>query len=77
MELMAEAGMSPRAILKAATIGGAAVLKVSADLGSIGPGRLADLVLLGSDPLKDSRNLRDVRFVMKAGHLWSAEELRR
>jgi imidazolonepropionase-like amidohydrolase len=76
IELIAEAGFAPPAILKAATAGGAAALGVSRDLGSIAPGKLADLVLLGSDPLRDVRNLRDVKFVMKAGRLWSDDELR-
>ncbi|HUF17513.1 MAG TPA: amidohydrolase family protein, partial [Thermoanaerobaculia bacterium] len=77
MQLIAEAGLAPLAVLKAATAGGAAALGVSGELGSITPGRIADLVLLGSDPLKDTRNLRDVRFVMKGGQLWSTDELRR
>ncbi len=77
MELLAEAGLSPAAVLKAATAGGATALDVSGDFGAIAPGRIADLIFLGSDPLTDVRNLRDVRFVMKGGQLWSSDELRK
>jgi imidazolonepropionase-like amidohydrolase len=75
MELMTEGGLPATTVLKAATAGGATLLGVSQDLGTVRPGKLADLVLLGSNPLSDVRNLRDVRFVMKGGHLWSQKDL--
>jgi imidazolonepropionase-like amidohydrolase len=73
--LLTEGRRSPATVLKAATLGGAALLDQSADFGTISAGKVADLVLLGSNPLVDVRHLRDVRFVMKGGHLWSPSDL--
>ena len=39
------------------------------DLGTVETGKIADLVVLGSDPIADTRALRDVRYVMRAGAL--------
>src|SRR5262249_3394429 len=59
-----EAGMRPFQALQTATSGAADALGVSDDLGSIEPGKLADLVFVGGDPLHDIRAARDVRRVM-------------
>ena len=77
IELLRDYGFDAPTILRAATLGGAEGLGVGESLGSIEPGRVADLVILGSDPLSDITNLRDVQAVVKGGHVWSAEELRR
>ena len=75
LELMAEAGLAPLQVLKAATLGGAAALGRSADLGSIAPGKLADMVLLEADPLADIRNTRQIRAVIKDGVHYAAADL--
>ena len=64
---MTYAGLPPVAVLKAATINGAAALGVADTLGSIEPGKLADLVVVAGNPLDDIRNARNIRFVMKDG----------
>jgi imidazolonepropionase-like amidohydrolase len=66
MELMAEAGMRPFDILLAATRNAAAVMGNS-DVGTLEPGKLADLVLLDADPVRDIRNTRKIFKVMKNG----------
>jgi imidazolonepropionase-like amidohydrolase len=70
IELMVEYGMTPAAALRASTSVAAAVLSREKDLGTVEPGRLADLVLVRGDPLKDIRALRDVVFVMKEGRVF-------
>lgn len=45
------------------------------EIGTIEPGKLADLTFLGSDPLLDIRNTRDVKRVMRGGRLFSVSDL--
>lgn len=61
------AGMTPAQALRAATVDAARLLGVDRDVGTLDPGKWADLVAVGGDPLRDVRALRDVRLVMKAG----------
>jgi imidazolonepropionase-like amidohydrolase len=63
------AGLSPGEALRAATLSGAEYLGLTADLGSIRPGRLADLVLLDGDPLADVGNVRRIRAVILNGRV--------
>ncbi len=75
MELHAVGGMAPMAVLHAATIGSAETIGRKSDLGSIEPGKIADLVVLSADPLADVRNARKVAWVMRDGHLYDARDL--
>ena len=67
LEWLTRAGMSPWAVLKAATLDAAAFLGLADSLGTIEPGKLADLVLLDADPLRDIRNTRRIRLVVVDG----------
>ncbi|MFD1789858.1 amidohydrolase family protein [Sphingomonas floccifaciens] len=67
MELLVAAGMSPSAVLLAATSGNARWMGQGARLGAIKPGLLADLVAVGGDPTATIAAVRDVRLVMKGG----------
>ena len=67
MEFLVESGMSPAAVLQAATRVNAAVLREENDLGSIEPGKRADLVLLRANPLEDIRNTRQIERVINRG----------
>jgi imidazolonepropionase-like amidohydrolase len=69
MELMLEGGLTTAEVLTAATIGGARLLGLEDELGTIAPRKRADIVGLRADPLKDVRNARDVAWVIKAGHV--------
>jgi imidazolonepropionase-like amidohydrolase len=66
LELMAKAGLTPRAILAAATGTAARCLGLT-QVGSIRPGRLADLLVVKDDPLADVRNLRAIESVWIGG----------
>lgn len=68
LELMAEYGMEPRAVLRAATAGNADIFGLE-DRGRIRPGLLADLVAVRGDPSLDPSALRDVALVMKGGEV--------
>ena len=69
MELLVESGMSPASVLQAATRVNAEVLREENHLGSIEPGKLADLVLLRADPLEDIRNTRQIDRIINAGEV--------
>lgn len=66
-ELYVDAGMTPVQALQAATIQPARMMRVDADLGSISPGKYADIVVLDADPTRDIGALRTLNFVMKGG----------
>jgi imidazolonepropionase-like amidohydrolase len=67
MELMVEAGMSPMQVLIAATRTGAEIVNASDRLGTLEPGKLADIVACDGNPALNIRALRRTRFVMKGG----------
>ena len=70
-----EAGMSPFRALQTATVNAADALGLADELGSIEPGKLADLVFVRGNPLEDARAARDVRRVMREGRLYTIDEL--
>ena len=72
-EYMVEAGMKPIEAILSATRGGADLLDQSANIGSVQPGRLADLVAVKGDPLADIKLLQNISFVMKAGKVYKQD----
>jgi hypothetical protein len=75
MWAMGSGGASNHDILRAATILGAEAVGLGGDLGSIEKDKLADLVILNSNPLDDLRNTVDIRYVMKDGRLYDGMTL--
>jgi imidazolonepropionase-like amidohydrolase len=76
LALLVGAGFSPRDALLAATRNGALLLGVDS-LGLIAPGKVADLVVLTKDPLRDIRNTLAIDRVMSRGILLSADSIRK
>ena len=64
---MVERGMRPMDAIRSATSVAAEHMGLSADVGAIAPGRVADLIAVRGDPLADAEILRDVAVVMQAG----------
>ena len=62
-------------VLQTATIGAARVMKHDAELGSIEPGKLADLVIIDGDPTTDIRAIRHVETVIRGGTIFEAREI--
>ena len=69
LEFLVKVGMPEMDALIAATRTSADLCGYGDDLGTVETGNLADLVVLGSDPLHDITAVRDVRLVMKDGRL--------
>jgi imidazolonepropionase-like amidohydrolase len=67
--LMVEHGMTPMQAIVAATVNAAELLNLSSEIGSIEPGKSADIVAVAGDPLSDVGTLRSMRFVMRAGRI--------
>ena len=68
MEMMARAGMTPMQVIVAATGGAARITKVDPKIGTIEPGKWADLLVLNANPLDDIRNTRQIHSVWIGGN---------
>ncbi len=67
--------VDPHKVLKMASLHGAKALGLDGDLGSIEEGKLADLIILEKNPLKNLRNTTSIEYVMKNGRLYNDENL--
>ena len=64
---MVQYGMPPIETIESATIKTAELLGIESDLGSIDEGKIADLIAVQGDPLKDINSMKNISFVMKDG----------
>jgi imidazolonepropionase-like amidohydrolase len=69
LELLAASGIPASDIIRIATLNGAIFLGMERDLGSIEEGKIADLVLLAADPLRDIANIKQIAQVIKGGQV--------
>jgi imidazolonepropionase-like amidohydrolase len=75
LELEAEAGIPATQVLQNATLNAARIMSLDRDLGSIAPGKLADLVLVDGDPTTNISDIRKTVLVVKDGVLYNSAEL--
>jgi imidazolonepropionase-like amidohydrolase len=75
MEAMQQAGMPAGAVFASATIVAARAMALDREIGSITPGKRADLVVFEADPTADARNARRIRFVIRNGRLYRQQQL--
>lgn len=68
--LMVGAGMPPAEALKAATVNAADLLNLSGTIGTIEPGKAADIIAVPQDPLRDIKVMERVSFVMRSGMVY-------
>jgi imidazolonepropionase-like amidohydrolase len=73
--LMVQAGLTPAQVLRSATVNGARLLGLEADLGDVAAGKLADLVLLDADPHASVDNLARARLVFRGGRVFDPAAL--
>jgi imidazolonepropionase-like amidohydrolase len=74
MEAMAQAGMPPADVLASSTRIAARAMGRD-DIGTLEPGKIADLLVLSRDPLQDISHMRSIVLVVRAGKVWRREEL--
>jgi imidazolonepropionase-like amidohydrolase len=75
LELWVKAGIPPEKALQIATLGAAKVAKADSALGSIQPGKKADLVLISGDPVRNISNIRRCTLVIRNGAEYRSAEL--
>jgi imidazolonepropionase-like amidohydrolase len=75
LELEAQAGIPASQVLQNATLNAARIMSLDKDLGSITPGKLADVILINGDPTVNISNIRNTALVVKDGALYKPAEL--
>ena len=75
LELYAKAGIPAPKVLQLATLGAARVVKRDNELGSIAPGKLADMILVDGDPTAHISDIRRVKTVVKDGVVFQVAEI--
>src|SRR6201996_507355 len=75
LELLVASGIKPFDVLTIATHNGAVLLGKADRLGSVEPGKFADLLLLNADPTASIENVKNIAFVMKAGEIVDESKL--
>jgi len=75
LELLVVSGLSPLQALRAATLTAAEALGKEDRLGTIEPGKFADMVVLNADPLQEIQNLRKIYLVVQGGKTYAPDAL--
>jgi imidazolonepropionase-like amidohydrolase len=75
LELYTEAGIPAAKVLQLATIGAARVMQKEGELGSLEPGKLADIVMVQGDPAQNISAIRKVNLVIKDGTIFDIRSL--
>ncbi len=73
VEALVKGGMTPLQALQAATINGASLLNWSDRIGTIEPGKFADIIAIDGDPIQNINAIENVVFVMKDGAVFKNE----
>ncbi|HEY0686501.1 MAG TPA: amidohydrolase family protein [Steroidobacter sp.] len=77
LEMYVQAGISAPEVLRIATLNAARVLKREGDLGTIAPGKLADMILVEGDPARRIGDIRNTELVIKDGKVYEVAKLYR
>jgi imidazolonepropionase-like amidohydrolase len=75
MEAMQQAGMPAAAVFASATIVAARAMALDGEIGSLAPGKRADLVVFEADPIADAQNARRIGLVIRNGKVFTQKEL--
>ena len=69
---LAQGGMAPLEVIRAGTLNGARALGLDRDLGSLEVGKLADMVVLNSNPLDNIRNTTSIAYTIANGRVYDS-----
>jgi len=75
IELYVQAGFTPMEAIQAASLVPARVMGLEKEVGTIEPGKRADVIVIDGDPLADIRNTRNVEFTIAKGKMYKSSEL--
>ena len=75
LELDVQAGIPAAAVLQNAALNAARVMGLDREIGSIKPGKLADIILVDGDPVVNISDIRKTALVVKDGAVYRAAEL--
>jgi imidazolonepropionase-like amidohydrolase len=75
LENYVQAGIPAPEVLRIATLGAARVMKLDRELGTVAPGKLADLILVDGDPTRNISDIRRVTMVVKDGVIYDPAKL--
>jgi imidazolonepropionase-like amidohydrolase len=75
IELYVQAGFTPMEAIQAATIVPARVMGLDKEVGTVEPGKRADVIILDGNPLESIHNIRKVEFVITNGTMYNCAEL--
>lgn len=75
MWMLAQGGMKPLEVIRAATLNVAAYLGLDKEIGSLEVGKLADLVVMNDNPLEDIRNSEHIKYVMVNGRMYDTDSM--
>src|SRR4029079_16674736 len=70
--MFVQGGMTPLEAIRSATLNGAKYLGMEKEIGSLEPGKLADLIVLDANPLENIRNSESVRYTVVNGRVFDA-----
>jgi imidazolonepropionase-like amidohydrolase/Tol biopolymer transport system component len=70
--MFVQGGMTPLQAIRAATLSGAHYIGMDKDIGSLEPGKLADLLVLDANPLDNIRNSESIRYTIANGRIFDA-----
>ena len=76
IELMTRSGMTPMQAIVAATANGAEIIGQASKLGTIEPGKLADMIVIAGDPLTDISAIRGIELVVRGGYAFNPAGIR-
>ncbi len=67
IQMMGQSGMAPMQVIQAGTLAAARLLRLDEEIGSLEPGKTADILIIGGNPLEDLQALADVKIVIHKG----------
>ncbi len=73
--MFVQGGLTPMQAIRAATLDGAFYVGLDNDIGSLQPGKLADLIVLEKNPLEDIRNSESLKYTMLNGRLYDSRTM--